>query len=104
MVDISNATPRPWSVDNGYMWGDGDASVPVRPVIQEFAVSPGGLLYEEAVANAELIVRAVNCHDELVAALALLLKDCEDYEAWQRPCYAVDVAKAALARAKGEAP
>jgi hypothetical protein len=31
------------------------------------------------------------------AALKLLVTDVQDYEAWQRPCYALDVARAALA-------
>lgn len=37
---------------------------------------------------------------ELVAALDLLLTDVEQYEAWQRPCHAVNVASAVLARAR----
>ena len=46
------------------------------------------------------IVHAVNCHDELVRALEGLIADVADYEAWQRPCHALDVARAALAKAK----
>ena len=30
------------------------------------------------------------------SALQLLVRDVADYEAWQRPCYALDVARAAL--------
>lgn len=55
-------------------------------------------------ANAAFIVRAVNCHAELVAALELLVADVAGYETWQRPCHAVDVAKSALAKARGETP
>lgn len=36
--------------------------------------------------------------DELLAALRLLVADVQDYEAWQRPCYALDSARAALAK------
>ena len=40
-------------------------------------------------------------HKALVAALKLLVADVEQYEAWQRPCYALDVARATL-KAAGE--
>ena len=46
-------------------------------------------------------LREVNA--ELVAALALLINDVQDYEAWQRPCFALDQARAALAKAKEKA-
>ncbi|CDM57637.1 putative predicted protein [Rhizobium favelukesii] len=36
---------------------------------------------------------------QLREALRLLLADVKDYEAWQRPCHAVDVAGAALSKA-----
>ena len=45
-------------------------------------------------ANADLFAAA----PELLAALQLLVTDVQDYEAWQRPCNALDVAKAALAK------
>lgn len=54
---------------------------------------------EEALVYAETITRAVNCHDDLLSALKLLVADVADYEAWQRPCHALDVANAAIARA-----
>ena len=34
----------------------------------------------------------------LESALSLLVQDVQDYEAWQRPCHALDVAKAELLR------
>jgi hypothetical protein len=37
----------------------------------------------------------------LQQALELLLADVQDYEAWQRPVHAVDVARAAIAKKKG---
>lgn len=72
------ATPRPWrrpgwpESTNLMMAGD------VRPYAQPIGVSGDssqcavanayGETAEQATANADLIVRAVNCHDELVAA------------------------------------
>jgi hypothetical protein len=40
--------------------------------------------------------------EELVTAAERLLRDVQEYEAWQRPCYAVTELTAALARVKGE--
>jgi hypothetical protein len=71
------------SKDNGLKVGDGGNDCPPE---------------EEAIANANLIASA----PELYEALALLVADVKDYEAWQRPCHAVDVALAALAKARGE--
>lgn len=64
---------------------------------------------EEALANAELIIRAVNCHDELVAALEAMAAIIGPPEA---PAWSDDdqldaawgLTVAALAKAKGEAP
>lgn len=36
---------------------------------------------------------------DLLAALNLLVADVADYEPWQRPCHALDVARAAIAKA-----
>ncbi len=41
-------------------------------------------------------------HDALVTALETLLLDVQDYEAWQRPCLAVDSALAAVRAAERE--
>ena len=40
--------------------------------------------------------------ERLRKALKLLVLDVQDYEAWQRPCYALDVARAALGEGEGE--
>lgn len=48
-------------------------------------------------ANARLIAAV----PDLLEALRLLLADVQDYEPWQRPCRAVDIARAALAAASG---
>lgn len=49
-------------------------------------------------ANARLIAAA----PDLLAALKLLVSDVADYEAWQRPCHALDVANAAISKAEGK--
>jgi hypothetical protein len=54
----------------------------------------------EMLANARLIAAA----PELAEALEELLKDIQQYEAWKRPVHAVEIARAALAKAKGETP
>lgn len=65
---------------------------------------------KQRLANAELIVRAVNAHDELVGALGQLLKKAEAYipyraDGWNdddRENYEIiDRAKAALRKAQG---
>lgn len=53
---------------------------------------------KEAEANAEFIVRAVNSHDALVAALETLLQKCRVRNGQLE----LDQARAALALAKGE--
>jgi hypothetical protein len=50
----------------------------------------------ELIANARLITAA----PELLSALKTLLADVQDYEAWQRPCRAVDLARKAIALAE----
>lgn len=52
--------------------------------------------------NAARIVLAVNGHDDLVAALKLLVADVKGYAAWDRPCHALEVAEAALAKVEGQ--
>jgi len=37
---------------------------------------------------------------DLIAALKLLVADVQEYPAWERPCHALDVAEAALAKAE----
>ena len=49
-------------------------------------------------ARADLIAAA----PELLAALQALVADFADYPASERPCHAFDLARAAIAKAKGE--
>lgn len=71
MTDISKATPRPWRVD---VFQDEDYD----PYRAEILAADGYTVLEretleETAANAELIVRAVNSHEQLVAALEQML-------------------------------
>lgn len=57
----------------------------------------------EAKANAELIVRAVNSHSELIECVERWLSWCDNWHAGKpHPCDDLDFARAALAKAKGE--
>lgn len=72
-------TPTPWRADMGefppqmklepylrsYVGPDGET---IR--VKGFALSGGNVEMDEARANSEFIVKAVNCHDDLVAALS----------------------------------
>lgn len=52
---------------------------------------------EETDADGRLIAAA----PDLLAALKLLVADVADYEAWERPCHALDKARAVIAKAEG---
>ena len=95
VTEIDKATPRPWVVDDDYpdVYG-GVSTITGRPVLVAQA---------ETLANAELIVRAVNAYDDLVAALSNALihlgkKNMSDevLTSVMRQC------SAALAKARGE--
>ncbi len=88
------ATPGPWHVD------DHEIGAVMSGNICVARGKDAGRSIGEIEANAHLIAAS----PELYEALSLLLADIKDYEAWQRPCHAVDVAVAALARARGETP
>lgn len=51
--------------------------------------------------NAEIALSACRYH-EMREALEALVADVAQYEAWQRPCAALDSATAALSKARGE--
>lgn len=48
----------------------------------------------------EADARLIKAAPDLLAALKLLVADVADYEAWQRPCHALDVARAAIEKAE----
>ena len=85
-VKAAAITPLPWHTDGhycGYIWS-GDKMVADFPMDEDegtyLARMRGvgrGATHAEQQANAAFIVRAVNCHDQLVAAL-------EAVRAWDR--------------------
>lgn len=96
-----HATPRPWVLD-GFVIADPNGDTPTGRwgiASAEPRTNP-----VEKQANAALIVRAVNCHDELVAALEALLHEvdrCDDAATWRLADVEAN-ARAALARAREE--
>jgi hypothetical protein len=77
------STPRPWvaaeqlQTDYEGHWIYGDTGKMVAATTTEDSVE----ISEEERANAELIVRAVNAHDELVAALQTAIDEATDHGA-----------------------
>lgn len=100
------ATARPWRVssDKGTIIGDDER------LLANAWVGPRPC--EECEANAALIVRAVNCHDELVALVTEAVELLEWVEKRRNPQWDGDAtddsfigkARAALAKATGTTP
>jgi hypothetical protein len=92
-------TPLPWHADGPEVMGldsNGDFGEHVATAWN----APGGPEPEGAVANAALIVRAVNAHSDLLAAVEALLSQLNDpcpYDAATTRA----AARAALAKARG---
>lgn len=102
-------TPSPWKVcstyaqaqkGHGYIAAWSDQELPIA------TVKPLHLDPEESRANMDFIVRACNRHDELVAALESCESILSAIECGQDKPMAtgqiLDVARAALAKARGE--
>ena len=70
-MDTSKSTPRPWKVRAPKPARYPDYTV--ETIDGHYVASVSIMADNPAHANAALIVRAVNCHDELVAALQLVL-------------------------------
>jgi hypothetical protein len=92
-------TPTPW-IFNEYekwsdftVWGD-NGKIAVVTELGDY------LTYEQNCANARHIVRAVNAHDDLVAALEACLVRLDAHDSQSAP--EALQARAALAKAKGE--
>ena len=99
---MSEHTPTPWRADMGefppqmklepylrsYVGPDGET---IR--VKGFALSGGNVEMDEARANSEFIVKAVNCHDDLVAALKAVVAVAD------RNTVEFAMARAALAKA-----
>lgn len=92
--------PTPWSVERSTT-GSGTIIRVTDAAGRDVRTScMGCTTATEANDTTDLIVRAVNAHDDLLAALKLLVADCAGYEAFARPCHALDVAEAAIAKAE----
>lgn len=57
-------------------------------------------LFEEAADTITRLRSQLEAHKQCKEALELLVHDVQDYEAWERPCHALDEAKSALSRLK----
>jgi hypothetical protein len=86
---VSSHTPAPWHADEHMV---------VRAANGDLIcdVDPFDTFEDKARANLALIAAA----PELLHALKLLAADVGQYEAWERPCAALDLAHAALAKAE----
>lgn len=100
-----SATPIPWVVDQV----NREYIATMCDGVYEYIgkIDPGDFSsvrrpYDECAANAAFIVRAVNCHDELVAALIGL--SMRDRTPHIHASPEVLRARAAIAKATGEAP
>ncbi len=74
MATKTTHTPLPWEV--GERIGDGSPVV----TYQARDIATVENYYGDGEANAELIVRAVNAHDDLLAACKALMKQIEDHD------------------------
>ena len=102
---IAQHTPTPWAISFGFdpsMTGEREvfvapaSGVPVGIKISTPWVESAWKGDPEAEANARFIVRAVNCHDELLTALILVTKRCGPDSSDGA------IARAAIAKAQGE--
>ena len=92
---MTKPTPTPWAIVPGYDWQticgpNGDRIGTVKRLTGSDA--------KVGMANARLIVRAVNSHEALVEALTTLINDAKNV---MSPEY-LDQARAALSLARGE--
>jgi hypothetical protein len=105
---MTKHTPTPWIVTNGVqIWRDGHSSLASPRIcsLANAAQPVEQLTAEEMAANAAFIVRAVNAHEELVAAARALLDRLDDIttDAFSKGGEAVEreALRAALAKAEG---
>ena len=92
-------TPVPWKVGRWVKHGEDLLYLPIvagEAIIASCnAVAPHAPCVEEIEQNAHLIVRAVNCHDDLLAALKELLE-----ESYGEESSGITLARAAVAKAE----
>lgn len=67
---MAEHTNLPWTISNGYLHDVSGSAVAVRSAHYPHGLERG-VMAEKADANAAYIVKCVNCHDELDAALKL---------------------------------
>lgn len=72
MTQTTKHTPTPWEVN-------GDTYVTVNSLIIAHCKQHGNTTLEDAEANAAHIVKAVNCHDDLVEALDMVAKAIDQF-------------------------
>lgn len=110
---MNEPSPRPWKTDPNPDWPEDDNDYGVCDSDGNRVASHCDDAYDHHTKitreNADLIVRAVNTHDALVAAVEHLLSKVEDYAIDQEDGYwrqspVVKAAHAALRLAKGETP
>lgn len=100
---IDNTSPRPW-----YDEDDGDR-IRVKSDSREIGSLPGllmgGATDSESVANAALIVRAVNAHEGFIATLRIIATgiDDADPDTIITRIGMMELARAAIAKAEGKA-
>lgn len=90
----NQATPRPWK----------SIGRDIETVTGDPVASTYGLNDSEEKANAKIIVKAVNCHDELVEALNGMIQHFQDVDEYTKPhAYKrFQMAKLALSKAQEE--
>ncbi len=77
--DADKSTARPWEAFNHYVWTPSKQNIANCKNVQE----GNPMTAEETYANAELIVKAVNSYDELIA-LVKLMNEHEGAERWSK--------------------
>jgi hypothetical protein len=102
-MSAAKHTPGPWEVEDitsqGAMVYRRIKTSKDEPVGSVSAYKLSKKRDAEAEANARLIAAA----PELLEALEMMIADFGDYPASKRPCLAFDLARAAIARATGDA-
>lgn len=106
----TQATPRPWFLEGDSAicvpeWGsdEPDGVVKIAEVKKSYYRAKSSPTIKEYKANAELIVRAVNCHEDLIESVSTLINiiknGCETEEDKE---FILDFYEQLLKRAKGE--
>ncbi len=103
-------TPGPWYCWGGAVYRDSDQDNPTAPIAfmcRDERATAAGIYPVERDANAHFIVRAVNCHADLLAALERIAAAAGPFDDSHTPYWTINedditAARAAIARARGE--